>query len=367
MAPIRLLCEIHPSTIGGTERFLERLLPRLSRNGFDVVAVSPRRGAPLRLLERAGIETRVVRGYDSIHGEARLEALLRRERIDIAQSCYYLSTLAMAAAHAGVPHVWRLGGHVRVGSGVEDAAEGRSLTSLIPLLSSRIVCNSRFVASQFPRAARRRVLVVPNGIVVPRLGNDRRRPSTFRIGMVAHLTPQKRHDDFLDAAERVVALRDDVQFEMFGAAYNHRRGRADANAILRRARVMLDSGQLALTAFDDVSNIYRRLDLLVQPSVGESCSNAVLEAMASGVPVVAARSGGHPELIHHERSGLLVPAKDPRALARAIVRVLDDRALADRLGREARRQAARRFSIDECVAQYAKIYRAAVEPAGLPA
>ncbi len=86
----------------------------------------------------------------------------------------------------------------------------------------------------------------------------------------------------------------------------------------------------------DVEAVYGALDLFVLNSTTEGLPNAVLEAMAFGVPVVATAVGGTPELVHDRETGLLVPPSDPAALASAIRAVLRDRASAAERARRAR-------------------------------
>lgn len=98
---------------------------------------------------------------------------------------------------------------------------------------------------------------------------------------------------------------------------------------------------------DDAPALMRRCDVLVMPSVArEGLPRAVVEAMAMGKPVVATTVGGLPELVENEVSGLLVPPRDPAALAAAIRRLLDDPALAHRLGAAARARIISHFHID---------------------
>ncbi len=100
----------------------------------------------------------------------------------------------------------------------------------------------------------------------------------------------------------------------------------------------------------------RELDVFVLPSVSESCSNALMEAMATGLPVIATAVGGNPGLVEQEVTGLLVPPDDPPALARAIVRLVEDRALATGLGERARTHAHRVFGMERMVSRTEELY-----------
>jgi sugar transferase (PEP-CTERM/EpsH1 system associated) len=107
---------------------------------------------------------------------------------------------------------------------------------------------------------------------------------------------------------------------------------------------------------DDIPEAMRLLDLFVLPSLGEGISNTILEAMASGLPVIATRVGGNPELVTPGETGALVPAADPPALAAALEQYL---AAPERLrahGGAGRRRVERDFSWDRCVARYLAVY-----------
>jgi sugar transferase (PEP-CTERM/EpsH1 system associated) len=106
----------------------------------------------------------------------------------------------------------------------------------------------------------------------------------------------------------------------------------------------------------DIPEIMRGLDCFVLPSLAEGISNTVLEAMASGVPVVATRVGGNPELVDDESTGRLVPSGSDDALTAAVLRYFDDPATARRHGGAARSAVVRRFSLDRMVQDYRALY-----------
>ncbi len=106
----------------------------------------------------------------------------------------------------------------------------------------------------------------------------------------------------------------------------------------------------------DVPDVLRGLDCFVLPSLAEGVSNTILEAMATGLPVVATRVGGNPELIDHEVTGRLVPAADSEAMASAILGYLDDPDVARQHARAARQAAVQRFSLDRMIRDYMSLY-----------
>jgi sugar transferase (PEP-CTERM/EpsH1 system associated) len=112
---------------------------------------------------------------------------------------------------------------------------------------------------------------------------------------------------------------------------------------------------------DDIPELMRGLDLFVLPSLREGISNTILEAMASGLPVVATRVGGNPELVVEAETGMLVPASDPVAMAEAIQSYLNDPAKLERHGQAGRKRAETHFSIETMVNRYLDVYDAVLE------
>jgi sugar transferase (PEP-CTERM/EpsH1 system associated) len=106
----------------------------------------------------------------------------------------------------------------------------------------------------------------------------------------------------------------------------------------------------------DIPEIMRGLDCFVLPSLGEGISNTILEAMASGLPVIATAVGGNIELVSEGISGRLVPAADPSALAKAIVDLAQQPELAKSLGQQGRRQIEQRYSMAAMVQSYQQLY-----------
>ena len=113
-------------------------------------------------------------------------------------------------------------------------------------------------------------------------------------------------------------------------------------------------------ARDDVARLMRHMDIFVLPSLAEGISNTILEAMASGLPVIATRVGGNGELVDDQNTGALVSSNDPVMLSQKILAYLNHPTLATTHGFNAREKTETRFSIDTMVRGYARIYDDAV-------
>jgi sugar transferase (PEP-CTERM/EpsH1 system associated) len=106
----------------------------------------------------------------------------------------------------------------------------------------------------------------------------------------------------------------------------------------------------------DIPEVLRGLDCFVLPSLAEGISNTILEAMATGIPVVATRVGGNAELLEDGLTGRLVPAASSESITQAILGYFDDPATARRHGSAARSAAIRNFSLDRMVSEYRSLY-----------
>jgi sugar transferase (PEP-CTERM/EpsH1 system associated) len=125
-------------------------------------------------------------------------------------------------------------------------------------------------------------------------------------------------------------------------------------------KLLAEEGALQLAwlagARHDIPGLLRGLDVFVLPSLAEGISNTILEAMATGLPVVATRVGGNPELVEDGVTGTLVPAADPAAMAAAIADYLLDAGKRQRHGMAAREMVERKYSMDAMVAAYMGVY-----------
>jgi len=176
----------------------------------------------------------------------------------------------------------------------------------------------------------------------------------IRIGIVGRIQPIKDHGTLLRAFSLLVMNRPDLRNRLRltivgdGPALANMRMLADS---LRITPLTWFSGTL-----DNIPDVFRGLDVFVLPSLNEGISNTILEAMASGLPVVATRVGGNPELVVDGETGLLVPPSDPVAVAEAILSYLKDPAKLRRHGDAGRKRAELHFSMEKMVNGYLAVY-----------
>jgi L-malate glycosyltransferase len=300
---------------------------------------------------------------------ARLELgrYLRRHEISVAQAFDFYSNLMLipAARWAGVPVI--IGSHRQLG----DLMSWPRFWAqrLVFRLCDRIVCNSRAAADYLRDRGRldeRKLAVIPNGLpdsafeesipALPKISG------VLRVGMIARMNdPAKNHAAFLRIAAKIANKSPRVEFILIGDGPLRAGLEAEVRSLGLGDRVKL------LGERHDVATVLASFDLSVLTSVSESLSNVIMESMAAGVPVVAARVGGNPELIEDGVSGLLVPSGNDDAFAAAIEKLVGDAELRATLATKARGEAKSRFGLRQVCRQYEDLYRTVLWEKGWPA
>jgi glycosyltransferase involved in cell wall biosynthesis len=189
-----------------------------------------------------------------------------------------------------------------------------------------------------------------------RLRHELHLPPNSRLVVVAsRLTRLKGIECFLSAAAALSVKHPDVRFLIVGETSPP--DPAYLQSLERLARELGIADRVTFTGRrSDIPAVLGAADVAVMPSLNEALSNVVLESMAAGAPVVATRVGGTPEALTDGATGLLVQPGDAGAIATAVSRLLDDRALACRLGRAARERIAERFSVERMVSATEDLY-----------
>jgi len=349
---------------GGTERQMIELVRRLDPARWMVhLACFERRGAWVgRAAAGASISEFPVKSFKRLDVTKHLWAFARwcrERRIAIVHTSELYSNIfgLPGAALAGVP--------VRIGNRREINPDKSTIQ--IAMQRAAYACAHLVVANSQAAADRlitehvpaRKIAVVPNGLDFqpfrPRTSSGRPR----KVVIVANLRPEKGHDVLIDAAVRVLAGVSDARFEVVG-------GGPQLNTLLARCEAR--HVQHAFSFVGHQEDVAARLadgDIFVLPSRSEAFPNAVLEAMAASLPIVASGVGGIRELIDDGRTGLLVAAGDSGALADRLVRLMTEPGLAARLGSAARVAAEARYSFDRMVAAFDALYSAQLTRRGV--
>jgi glycosyltransferase involved in cell wall biosynthesis len=210
------------------------------------------------------------------------------------------------------------------------------------------------------RAPKDLVHVVPSGVEAgPECRPPFARPGAAPvIGTLGEVERAEMHRDFVAAAKAVVAKVPDAQFLIVGEG-------ADPRVLRATIRDLDLLSHFTFANVIDHRRVLPEMDICVMPSVKEGGGHAILEAMAAGRPVIAAGGGGAFEVIRHEATGLLVDTPGPAGLADAVLRLLLDRALAQRMGLRAREVVLERYPLERMVDETLGIYARAA--AAVPA
>jgi L-malate glycosyltransferase len=359
--PVDVALLLTSFAIGGTERQMVELARRLDPSRFRVhVACFHQRGGLLDdMPSRIPIREFPVRGFANLAAVGQLLAFASWCRsIDaaIVHTCdLYANIFGLpGAALAGVPV--RIANRREILTGDKSPAKLRA-QRLAYRAAHAVVANSSAARDQLEREGvpADRLRLIANGLDAARFAPATPRPHIRRIVMVANLRPEKGQDTLLAAAPRILERYPDASFTFVGEG--PRRGALEtltrALGVTERVRFLGESR--------DVAPILAGHDLFVLPSRSEAFPNALIEAMATALPVVATDVGGIPEVVRPGINGRLVPPDDAGALADAVLGLMDDPAAAAALGRAARADILRHYTIDRMVERFEQLYLAEIE------
>ena len=364
--PVRLLLVVDSLEVGGAERHVVELAVALRRRGYEVAVACSVAGELLGELRDANIPIhqllrRLMKRRLSVAFAWRLRRLLRRERFDLVHAHIYASTAAAAIATLGV------GVPLVITEHTEASWQGRRerwISRWVYRRARNIIAVSTPIERRLIErdgVPPERVTLIPNA-VIPASGNPPDLADTLPdgwlerplVGVVARLQPEKGVAIFLKAAAHASKVSPEARFLVVGDGPLREELLDLVGHVGLRERVHFLGYRV------DAQRLIGLLDVLVVPSLTEGSPLIVLEAMAAGVPVVASAVGGIPDQVRHGEEGVLVPPDDPNALAGALGALLEDPALARRLGEAGRRRTENEFSHEALVRRIEAIYCAAL-------
>jgi glycosyltransferase involved in cell wall biosynthesis len=380
-AKLRVVTLVHGIGLrGGGERLARDIVSRLDPHRFErtlcvsrwseAQADDPATGKILSGLRDSGVRFIGLPRRSAVDLAAwrPLLSLLRRERIDVLHSHMFGSNVwaAILGPLAGTPvviaheHTWSF--------------EGQRLRKL---LDRRLIARNVDAMLAVSREDRRRMIeiegidpakliFVPNGIPTPaarsdadvrsELGID---PAAPVVGTVCALRPQKALEVLVDAAVPLSQRFPGLQVLIVGSG-------SEAELLERRIEELALAGTVRLVGHrSDIPDVLQAFDVAVCCSDFEGTPLSILEYMEAGLPVVATRVGGVPDLIAPGEQGLLVEPRDPAGLASAVAGILDDPARAAAMGAAGRARRRAEFDISVTVGEIERIYTGLAD--GVPA
>jgi len=364
----RLLQLLATGGSGGAQESYTGLLLGLDRTRYEVRALSLSAGSAVQRLRALGVEVDVLDEPDDESAVRELAGWLRRNEIDLVHAHMFRAETigTRAAVAAGTPVIVATVHSSRVRS---DADRAR-LASLTPSMD-RLVVPSDSIARKVRAEGRvgARFAVIPNGVDLSRFSSPVpacRLRSEFGIpagapllGVVARLEPEKGHRHLVAAMPAILRAAPNAWLAVVGEG-------SQADALRAQAADLGVAGHVVFTGRrDDVVALTADLTIAVMPSLREAQGISILEAMALRRPVVAAAVGGIPEVITDGVDGLLVPPADPAALAVAVVRLIRDPVLRERIAGAGYRTVVDRFSIEAQVRRTEAVYDEELARAGV--
>lgn len=355
------------SMMGGAEISLLHLVKGLNRKLFNPRFACSKEGPFIDELRKMNIDPDFVQ-FPGIRRPNPLKILrtirtlvhiIKERHIHLIHSNQPRSNLfgAIAAKIRNVPIVW----HERC------LERGRfDSDNIFSFLPDRIICNSNAVSNRFTKkkCIDGKIKTIING-VDPGVFNPGVDGSAIRkefdidkddliIGTIGRIDPEKGYEYFLESASIVSQNFKNVRFFIVGKAFD------DPSLEKSLYRMSVEKGIDRKTIFTgfrkDIPQILASMDVVVLPSESDACSRVLFEAMAMKKPVVAANAGGTPEIVQHGVTGLLVKPKDSSEMAKSIIKLLQDKQLAERYGNAGRKRVEEAYTIEKNIEKTENIY-----------
>jgi glycosyltransferase involved in cell wall biosynthesis len=352
----RILLLITDLKIGGTPTVVRELALRLSSPGEVEVHVAclATMGPVGEVLKSGGIHVTSLEaiGPRDIRAIARLAKLIRRERYDTVFSFLIHANVAAAIVRPFFPRVRFLQSiqttqpeptwHWRAQKIAHRFAE----KIVVPSLS---VAQAAMERSGIPG---KKIAIIANAVDLDAFPcREPREPATpAKIGFIGRLDPIKRVQDLIDA---IKLLGERATLDVYGEGSERESLSTLVSSFGLENRVTFHG------SIPSPQDALKTIDILVLPSQAEGFGLVLIEAMASGVPVVATDAPGIRNVVRNNMTGLLVPVRSPTDLSDAIRKVIDDARLRNRLIQQARTDVVERFTWDAILPQYRELLRIA--------
>jgi glycosyltransferase involved in cell wall biosynthesis len=370
VTPVPILNVVPTLMCGGTEHQVMALSRGLDPARFDVEFACLRRWGPFveeLAARRVPLEEYHVTTFRSVQAlaqQARLARHIVRRQIQIVHAYnFYGNVFAVPPARLSAPVVIAsIRDRAPYLTAMQKRVQRYACQMADCVLVNADAVKDSLIAEGYDRS---KIVVIRNGVDLALFNGapDPLRvrqefglaPGTPLVAVVSRLTRLKGIENLLEAAAILSSSHPDARYLIVGET-----APAETAYLEELKRLAIERGVADRVIFagirSDIPALLSSVDVSVMPSLDEALSNVLLESMAAGAPTVATLVGGTPEALVDSVSGLLVPPGDSGTLAVAIARLLDDRCLAEGLGRAARRVIEDRFSMDRMVASTDELY-----------
>ena len=360
--PVKLFYLITELGMGGAERTLLHLLTNLNREHYEPTVTCLFNGDGLVAKAILALDIPVydiqMRWRGDLGALYRLHQFVRSQNPTILHTSLFHANLSgrISANLAGIPII------INSERTMTMESEWRyKLNRWTISMVDRVVAVSKNVREfciNHIRLPAQKVVVINNGVELPILNPERKQlarqlldlPEDVRLlGAVSRLESVKGIDDLILAFAQV-REKYDAHLVVVGDGTQ----RAHLESLAHESGV---AEWIRWTGFRvDVVELLPAIDLFIQPSHHEGMPNAVLEAMAAGLPVIATDVGGTSEVVDNRKTGLLIPPRNPYVLGETILTLLENPVFMDSMGRESRKRVRQKFSVVEMVGKTEQLY-----------
>ncbi len=350
---------------GGAERVVLNLCNKISMRGEDVSICIRKPGTLIPLLKNVNLF--IIPRNKLVDGRYlyRLCKLIKSNNIDIIHAHLAGSGLygLLAAKITGKKFILTLHGNV-------SSVKGRTIYKFIMKYADKVIAVSQNIYLQFKQKISvdsEKLCIITNGLDLAEFQTNNVtllkrkelniKPNIPIIGAIGNIKHVKGYDILIKSFHQVKKAHKDAKLLIAGSALNKKdlKFKNILNEII--SGLDLKEDVVFLGTRNDITDILNIIDVFTLPSRSEGTSISLLEAMASRKAIIATYVGGNPYIIKHNVNGLLIPPDDPKSLANAIIRLLNNRTLRDQLGLNARVSVERDFNLDKMADAYMSIYR----------
>jgi glycosyltransferase involved in cell wall biosynthesis len=362
MPHVLLVLDQFPRTLGGGERIVLKLADLLPKYGYRVSILTFSADPASAGLQSPPCSVYLLplqRTYDltALRGSLELRKFLREQKVRIVQTFFESSDLwagFVTKAMSSAKLIWS-----RRDMGILRTGKHHVAYRLMTRVPDRVFAVSEQVRQHcidVDGINPSRVQTIYNGLDLAdwsSISEAAKHAGEALVTTVGNIRWVKGHDVFIRAAASVAAQFPTATFSIAGDVLEPEYF-AELQALVRNLKL---SHRFRFAG--GVKNLREHLslaDIFVLPSRSEGFSNAIVEAMAASLPVIATNVGGNSEAVQHGISGVIVPPEDSDALAAAIVQLLSDPAKARQMGAEGKRLAAEKFTTEAMMTQITSVY-----------
>lgn len=366
-----ILLVSHQSDLSGAPISLYLLAKELDKKQFNVFYLTPTLGPIISKLNESKIKTiildnkelsknRFIRKIKRLTYSAKIFKIIKEKKIDLIHVNTILANFgAQAGYKAKIPVIW----HLR--ETLQNPRFNLISKKKINQISNKVIVASQAIKdiiSQF--VSKEKIEIVYNGVDLNQFDSNLESkikeefkilPETKLIGIIGSLEENKGVDFFIQAAAKIKQEIPKIKFLIVGKTLPNQKKYLDFLKNLTK-KLGIENDIIFSGARTDITQIIKALDVVVISSKFEAFGRTIIEGMAMEKPVIASNCGGIPEIIEDGKSGILFPVGDIDSLATNVVKILQDKNLALKLGKEGKKRVEEKFSIKKCTQKIENIY-----------